>query len=200
MERLTDLFTEQGQSPWLDNLRRGWITSGELGRWVEWGVRGLTSNPTIFQKAIDGSDAYDAQFTDLVTAGASVEDGYWGLVKADIDGALCLLRPVYDESGGADGFVSVEVDPSLARDTERTTAAARSLHQEIGEPNLMVKILGTAEGLPAIRTMIAEGRSINVTLISSSTPAMSGIHWAVAAMLPGRAARVSTLACSGGSA
>ena len=165
--RLVELYDVGGQSPWLDNLRRGWITSGELGEWVGRGIRGLTSNPAIFQKAIEGSADYDDQFGSLVRDGTTVESAYWHLVMSDIEGALAALRPVYDSSGGADGFVSVEVDPSLARDTEGTTNAARELHELIDEPNLMVKIPGTAEGLPSIRQMISEGRSINVTLIFS---------------------------------
>ena len=165
MERIRRLHTEHGQSPWLDNLRRGWITSGELARWVDNGVRGITSNPTIFQKAIDGSADYDDQFADLVRDGGLADDVYWKLVTTDIEDALAVLRPVHDSSGGEDGFVSVEVDPGLARDTSGTITAARQLHEAIDRPNLFVKIPGTAEGLPAIAAMIGEGRSINVTLI-----------------------------------
>ncbi|WP_208028615.1 transaldolase [Rhabdothermincola sediminis] len=165
--RLQQLHDEQGQSPWLDNLKRGWITSGELERWVERGVRGITSNPSIFQKAIESSDAYDVQYRELIESGASVESSYWDLVTDDIRRALAILRPVYDASDGVDGFVSVEVDPGLARDTAATIEAARHLHTTIAQPNLYVKIPGTAEGLPAIRQMIAEGRNINVTLLFS---------------------------------
>ncbi len=167
MTRLHQLSDEQGQSPWLDNLRRGWITSGELRSWIDQGVRGLTSNPSIFQKAIAGSDAYDDQFRRLLAAGGSVTDAYWGLVTTDIESALGLFAPVHEETDGLDGYVSVEVDPSLARDTAGTTAAARALDTQIGAPNLYVKIPGTAEGLPAIEQMISEGRSINVTLLFS---------------------------------
>lgn len=167
MTRLHDLFDEQGQSPWLDNLRRGWITSGELAEWVDKGVRGLTSNPSIFEKAIGGSDDYDEQFGDLVAGGTSVEESYWKLVTTDIESALAIMRPVHDASDGLDGYVSVEVDPGLARDTAGTIAAARGLDTQIAEPNLYVKIPGTAEGLPAIQQMIAERRSINVTLLFS---------------------------------
>ncbi|MGI8939538.1 MAG: transaldolase [Iamia sp.] len=167
MTRLHDLHADQGQSPWLDNLRRSWIDSGELADWVDEGVRGITSNPSIFQKAISGSANYDDQLRECLDGGQSVEEAYWDLVVRDIEGALAILRPVYDASEGGDGFVSVEVAPSLARDTEATTIAARDLHQRIDEPNLYVKIPGTAEGLPAIRTMIGEGRSINVTLLFS---------------------------------
>ena len=167
MTRLHDLFAEHQQSPWLDNLRRGWITSGELQAWVEKGVRGLTSNPSIFEKAIGGSDDYDEQFGDLVRGGRSVEDSYWELVTTDIESALSILRPVYDSSDGLDGYVSVEVDPGLARDTLGTIDAARELHGAIDEPNLYIKIPGTLEGLAAIQEMISEHRSINVTLLFS---------------------------------
>jgi transaldolase len=167
MGRLHDLHTEHDQSPWLDNLKRGWITSGELARWVERGVRGLTSNPTIFQKAIADSPDYDEQFGDLVGGGLSVEESYWALVSSDIEDALRILRPVHDESGGIDGRVSIEVAPELARDTAGTEAAARHLWSAIDEPNLFVKIPGTAEGLPAIRACIGAGISINVTLLFS---------------------------------
>jgi len=163
--KLHDLYHEHGQSPWLDNLRRGWITGGELARWVERGVRGITSNPTIFQRAIDGSDEYDEQYRALTRSGASVEDAYWTMVLDDIRGALAVLRPVHDASDGVDGYVSVEVAPDLARDRDGTVDAARRLHDEVAEPNLFVKVPATAEGVEAIRTLIAEGRSINVTLI-----------------------------------
>ena len=165
-DRLARLL-ELGQSPWLDNLRRGWLTSGELQRWVDRGIRGLTSNPSIFEKAISSGTDDDEQVGDLVAGGTGVVAAYWELVIADIRGALDLLRPVHDASDGLDGFVSVEVAPDLARDSAGTEAAARDLHERIAAPNLYVKIPGTAEGLAPIRQMIAEGRSINVTLIFS---------------------------------
>jgi len=165
MGRLQQLHDEQDQSPWLDNLKRGWITSGEIQRWVDRGVRGITSNPSIFQKAIAAGHDYDDQFRRIAATDASVEDAYWDLVVHDIEEALRILRPVYDSSDGVDGYVSVEVAPSLARDERGTEEAARFLHQRIAEPNLYVKIPATAEGVPAIRTMISEGHSINVTLI-----------------------------------
>jgi transaldolase len=165
MTRLQQLYEEQGQSPWLDNLRRGWITGGELQSRVDRGIRGITSNPSIFQKAMGSGTDYDQQLRDL--AGTSIGDAYWSLVVKDIEDALAILRPVYDDSDGLDGYVSVEVAPSLARDTEGTISAARELHERIAEPNLYVKIPGLAEGTPAIRQMISEGRSINVTLIFS---------------------------------
>ena len=167
MSRLRELFDQQGQSPWLDNLRRGWITSGELQALIDRGVRGITSNPSIFQKAMTGTDDYDEQLGALAGAGHSIEDSYWELVTRDIVDALDLLRPVHEATGGLDGFVSVEVDPSLAADTAGTEDAARHLRNVIGRPNLFVKIPATAEGIPAIRTMVSEGCSVNVTLIFS---------------------------------
>jgi len=167
MSNLHQVFAEQGQSPWLDNIRRGWITGGELQHWVERGVRGLTSNPSIFQKAIQGSVEYDQEFGEAIAAGLDVEASYWKLVTSDIEAALAILRPVYDQSDGLDGYVSVEVDPGLARDTAGTEAAARELHQAIDEPNVYIKIPATAEGLGPITTMISEKRSVNVTLIFS---------------------------------
>ncbi|HEX2849241.1 MAG TPA: transaldolase [Acidimicrobiales bacterium] len=166
MTRLHQLFDEQGQSPWIDNITRAGLRDGSLRRLVDEGIRGVTSNPTIFQKAIAGSDAYDAQFADLLDS-SSVEDAYWTMVFDDIREALRTLRPVHDASKGADGFVSIEVAPSLAYETDATTAAARQFHERIAEPNLLVKIPGTEAGLPSIRQMISEGHSINVTLIFS---------------------------------
>ena len=166
MTRLHELYDQAGQSPWLDNLSRPSIQSGALQHLVDDGIRGVTSNPTIFQKAIMGSDAYDAQFRDLI-ATKPVEDGYWDLVIQDITDALAVLRPVHDGAGGADGFVSIEVSPLIANDTDATITDARRLHERIAQPNLMVKIPATAAGVPAIRQMTAEGRNINITLIFS---------------------------------
>jgi transaldolase len=165
MTKLHDLFQQQGQSPWLDNLRRDWIRDGTLQGWVDKGVRGVTSNPSIFQKAMMAGDAYDTQFGELAGAGKTVDEAYWSMVDTDIRDALAILRPVHDASGGSDGFVSLEVAPALARDTAATTKAARTFHEEIAQPNLMIKIPATAEGVPSIRQMHAEGRNINVTLI-----------------------------------
>ena len=167
MGRLHDLHDQFGQSPWLDNLKREWLESGEIQAWIDRGVRGITSNPAIFQKAIESATEYDEQFRSLVESGRSIEDVYWELVIADIHAALALLRPVHDASDGRDGFVSVEVSPSLAHDTAGTEAAARALDDRIDAPNLLVKIPATRAGIPAIARMIAEGRSINVTLIFS---------------------------------
>jgi transaldolase len=166
MTKLHDLFAREGQSPWLDNLRRDYLRDGHLAQLVADGIRGVTSNPTIFAKAIEGGREYDEQFADLLST-HSVEDAYWELVFTDIRDALGVLRPVHDSSGGGDGFVSIEVAPALAHDTAATTRDARRFHELIDRPNLFVKIPGTVEGLPAIRTMIGEGRSINITLLFS---------------------------------
>lgn len=163
--RLADEF---GQSPWLDNLRRSYLTSGELAAMRDRGVRGLTSNPTIFQKAITGSDDYDHQFAALVRDREStVVEDYWDLVVADIHGACDVFDPTWEGTGGLDGYVSVEVDPGLAHDSSGTEQAARELHERIARRNLMVKIPATEAGVPAIRAMIGEGRNVNVTLIFS---------------------------------
>ncbi len=167
MGRLHDLYDQQGQSPWLDNLRRGWITSGELQEWIDRGVRGLTSNPSIFAKAMIETDDYDNELSTLAEAGTSIEDAYWQLVVGDIRQALALLAPVHEASGGEDGYVSVEVSPTLAHDEAGTVAAARELDDRIEAPNLYIKIPATAEGVPAIQTLVGESRSINVTLIFS---------------------------------
>lgn len=166
MTKLQALYEHFGQSPWLDNLKRSFLTSGELQRQVDAGIRGVTSNPTIFQKAIAGSDEYDAQFRRLLEQ-HPVEDAYWGMVVKDIQDALAVLRPVYDGSDGEDGYVSIEVAPSMAADTEATVNAARHFHEWIAQPNLYVKIPATAQGVPAIRRMVSEGRNINITLIFS---------------------------------
>jgi transaldolase len=167
MERLLTLYHEFGQSPWLDNLKRGYITSGQLSRLTANGIRGLTSNPTIFQKAIQGSADYDEQFGTLARDEHPIIDDYWAMVLRDINSALDVFAPLYHQSYGGDGYVSVEVDPGLAHDSAGTETAARQLHEQIHRPNLMVKIPATAEGVPAIQRMIAEGRNINVTLIFS---------------------------------
>ncbi|HEX5205210.1 MAG TPA: transaldolase [Actinoplanes sp.] len=169
MTPLERLYTEYGQSPWLDNLTRGYLRDGTLARMVAGGIRGVTANPTIFSKAILGSAAYDEQFAALTAAGLPLEDAYWQLVVDDVTAALAVLRPVHDASGGTDGFVSIEVAADLADDTQATLAAARALHERIAAPNLFVKIPATAAGVPAIRAMIAEGRNINITLIFSLT-------------------------------
>jgi transaldolase len=166
MTRLHDLYELQGQSPWLDNLRRDYLRGGTLAELVEEGIRGVTSNPTIFAKAIESGADYDEQFNELL-ASHTVEAAYWELVVTDIREALAILRPVHDASDGVDGFVSLEVAPALAHDTPGTVSAARHFHLLLAAPNLYVKIPATAEGVPAVRTMIGEGRSINITLLFS---------------------------------
>jgi transaldolase len=167
MTRLHQLHHRFGQSPWLDNLTRGDLTSGRLHRLVAQGIRGVTSNPTIIAKAISGSTDYDGQLAALTAAGRDAEASYWSLVTSDLNGALAVLRPIYDDSGGGDGFVSVELAPALAHDTQASVQAAQGLHRRIAAPNLLVKIPATAEGVPAIRQATAEGLSINVTLLFS---------------------------------
>jgi transaldolase len=166
MTRLHDLFNQCGQSAWIDNLSRPSVRGGHLQTLLDEGIRGVTSNPTIFEKAMTGSDAYDEQFASLMRQ-MSVEDAFWEMAIEDVTEACGVLRPLYDASGGGDGYVSLEVSPMLASDTPGTIQSARSLHERIRLPNLLVKIPATAEGVPAIRQMISEGRNINVTLIFS---------------------------------
>jgi transaldolase len=165
--RLADLHAIQGQSPWIDNLQRSFFATGRLESLIASGVRGLTSNPTIFQKAIQGSTDYDEQFASEMGRGLTPAEAYWELVVRDIHSALDSFDHLYRASGGSDGFVSVEVDPSLAHDGPGTLAAGRALHERIARPNVMIKIPATKEGLGAIRTMVSEGRNVNVTLIFS---------------------------------
>lgn len=167
--RLHRLHDEQGQSPWLDDLRRSYLVDGDLRRWVGQGIRGVTSNPTIFQRAIAGSTDYDTQFAALAGEGRPLLAAYWAMVVDDITDALDVLRPVFDSSKGTDGFVSVELAPDVAHDTDASVVAARSLHDRIDAPNLFVKIPATPEGLPAIRQLVADGRNINVTLVFGLT-------------------------------
>ncbi len=164
MSRLEDLYEIAGQSPWLDNLRRDWLHDQQLAELVALGVRGITSNPTIFANAIRGQDTYDDQFRSLAPD-HTVEEAYWVMATTDIQDALAMLRPTYDESDGEDGFVSLEVSPAQAHDTDGTVRDARQLHDSIAQPNLLVKVPATLAGVPAIETLIGEGRSINVTLI-----------------------------------
>jgi transaldolase len=165
MGRLHDLYDQQGQSPWLDNLRRGWMASGELQDWLDRGVRGITSNPSIFAKAMTDTNDYDDELRRLTGEGADIDTAYWELVIADIQQALGLLQPIHESSKGEDGFVSVEVSPTLAHDEAGTVAAARELRSRLTGPNLYVKVPATVEGVPAIATLIGEATSINVTLI-----------------------------------
>ncbi len=159
---------ECGQSYWLDNLARKKIQSGEIhNRVSKQGLRGITSNPAIFNNSISKSDDYDDQILKLKEQGKSTVEIYEGLVLKDIQDACDLLRPVYDESNGLDGYVSLEVSPHLAHDLEGTQNEARRLYKEVNRPNCLIKIPGTREGIPAIEQMLYEGISINVTLLFS---------------------------------
>ena len=156
----------QGQSVWYDSLRRSLVTSGELGRLIaEDGLRGMTSNPAIFEKAIAGSDDYRGVLRRHAAAGLSSLQIYEAIAVEDIQWAADALLPVYEESGGRDGFVSLEVSPHLAHDTEGTVEEALRLAGEVGRRNLMIKVPGTVAGLPAIARLIAEGVNVNVTLL-----------------------------------
>ncbi len=157
-----------GQSPWYDNLARPLLTGGGLAELVkDDGIRGVTSNPTILDKAIGAGEGYDEQLAECARAGMSIEDTYWAVVLDDIVAATEVLRPVFDAQQGGDGFVSVEVAPTLAHDTAGTIAAARSLHDRVDRPNVMIKIPATIEGIPAIEETVAAGITVNVTLIFS---------------------------------
>ena len=158
---------EHGQSPWYDNIRRSLIATGELARMVEEdGLRGVTSNPAIFAKAITGSTDYDEALAEIRSRGpVEAADVYEELAIADIRAAADVLRPVYDATDGADGFVSLEVSPRLAHDTEGSVAEAERLWARVERPNLMVKIPATSEGLSAIRAVIGRGINVNVTLL-----------------------------------
>ncbi|MFI5053083.1 MAG: transaldolase [Acidimicrobiia bacterium] len=159
-----------GQSPWYDNLARPLLTGGGLAKLLaDDGIRGVTSNPTILDKAIGAGEGYDEQLADCARKGLSIEDTYWAVVLDDIVSATDILRPVFDARHGGDGFVSVEVAPTLAHDTVGTIAAAQSLHTRVGRPNVMIKIPATREGIPAIEETIAAGITVNVTLIFSLT-------------------------------
>jgi transaldolase/glucose-6-phosphate isomerase len=163
---------EQGQSIWLDYIRRNLILSGELKRLVEEdGLRGVTSNPTIFEKAIAGSTDYDDAFRALLAKNPNADAGYLyePLAIEDIQMAADVLRSVYDSTHGDDGYVSLEVSPHLAHDTEATINEARRLRAAVGRPNLLIKVPATPEGIPAIEQLIAEGININVTLMFSMT-------------------------------
>jgi transaldolase len=161
-------LADYGQSVWIDYLSRDLIQSGELERMMrEDAVVGVTSNPTIFQKAISQGNAYDAQLRELLEAQDDPREIFIQLAARDVGDACDLLRKVWEEGNGRDGYVSIEVDPTLAYETEATIEQATRLHDLIERPNLLVKIPGTEPGLPAIEEMIARGRSINITLIFS---------------------------------
>jgi transaldolase len=161
-------LADYGQSVWIDFLSRDLLRDGELERRMrEDAVVGVTSNPTIFQKAISAGDAYDEQLREVLQEETDPKEIFLRLAERDIENALDLLRPVWDGGGGRDGYVSMEVDPNFAYDTSSTIDEAQRLHEAIDRPNLFVKIPATEPGLPAIEEMISRGRPINVTLIFS---------------------------------
>jgi transaldolase len=164
----TKLLRDLGQSLWLDNITRELLNSGTLQRYIdELSITGLTSNPTIFDHAIRNSATYDADIAEGWSSASSAEDLFFGLALADLTRAAELFRPVFTRTDGVDGWVSLEVSPLLAHDTNHTLAAARNLHQRGGKPNLFIKIPGTPEGLPAIEAAIFAGVPVNVTLLFS---------------------------------
>jgi transaldolase len=166
--KATELLHNLGQSLWLDNITRDLLNTGTLKRYIdELSVTGLTSNPTIFDNAIKSSTAYDAAIREKLAKGESGEDLFFDLALEDLTRAADLFRPIYDRTDSVDGWVSLEVSPLLAYDTAHTLAAARDLHARAGRPNLLIKIPGTKEGLPAIEEAIFAGIPINVTLLFS---------------------------------
>ena len=165
---LLTIETEYGQSIWMDNLSRDLLESGELAKLITTrGVLGITSNPAIFEKAIVGNAIYDPEIIAGIKAGKSLNDIYESLIFTDICHACDILLPVYEKTQGIDGYVSIEVPPMIATDTASTITEARRYHAAINCPNVMIKIPGTPEGLPAAEQMISEGISINVTLLFS---------------------------------
>jgi len=157
-----------GQSVWLDNIRRELLTSGTLATWIrDLSVTGLTSNPTIFEQAISHGSDYDDAIRRHATEGRSPRDVFFAIALEDITAAADLFRPAYDHSGGLDGFVSLEVSPTLADDTDATIAEAKRLHAAAGRPNVLIKVPGTPAGLHAIEELILAGIPINVTLLFS---------------------------------
>ncbi len=166
--KATETLHDRGQSLWLDNITRDLLETGTLARYIaELSVTGLTSNPTIFDHAIKNSRSYDAAIRKKVSEGQSGEDLFFELALEDLTRAADLFRPIWDRTRGVDGWVSLEVSPLLAHDTGSTLAAAKALHGRAGRPNLLIKIPGTPEGLPAIEEAIFAGIPINVTLLFS---------------------------------
>ncbi len=163
-----DRLVDAGVSIWLDDLSRERLRTGNLAELVESsGVVGVTTNPTIFASALSKGDAYDAQLRELAQSGASLDDAVFAITTDDVRAGADVLRPVYDRTDGVDGRVSIEVDPRLAKDTDGTVASAKALWSTVDRPNVFIKIPATLEGLPAITAVLAEGISVNVTLIFS---------------------------------
>ncbi|PLX43176.1 MAG: transaldolase [Deltaproteobacteria bacterium] len=165
---ILEKLSAAGQAVWFDYIKRSFTESGKLGELVDMGVRGVTSNPSIFEKAIAGSDDYDQAVRALVDSGVTdAEAIYEALALEDIGRAADILKPVYQSTGGADGYVSLEVSPHLAADTDKTILEAERLFAELGKENVMIKVPATPAGIPAIEELIAKGININVTLIFS---------------------------------
>jgi len=163
--RLEQLFLACGQAPWLDTLSRDNIEDGSLKALIAEGVRGVTSNPSIFEKAISGSVKYDSELATLAARGASVDDAYWQLVVGDIQSAADLFGDLHGASGGSDGFVSVEIDPRLADETAASIDAGKALFARVDRKNVMIKVPATPAGIPVIEELLASGINVNVTLI-----------------------------------
>ena len=163
-DRISEL-RRLGQSVWLDQIDRDMIRTGRLEQLRDSGVSGVTANPTIFAKALEGSDVYASDIGRRLDRGMDAESILWDLLVEDVQAAADIFRPTFDREQGRDGFVSIEVSPEIAGDTDKTIAAARDLRRRVARPNVMVKIPATPSGLPAIEAMIAEGANINVTLI-----------------------------------
>ncbi|MFZ5449499.1 MAG: transaldolase [Thermodesulfobacteriota bacterium] len=182
-----------GQSIWLDYIRRQMIDSGELKKFIdEDGLKGVTSNPAIFEKAIAGSDDYNQAIRTLALAGKSIQEIYQVLTVEDVGRAADLFRPLHDHLHGQDGFVSLEVNPHLAHDTQGTIAEARRLWQALNRPNVLIKVPATKAGLPAIRQLISEGVNVNVTLLFG-LPRYKEVAEAYLSGLEARAATGATL-------
>jgi transaldolase len=162
-----DKLTGLGQSAWLDYLRRSYLESGQMQNRIEQGVRGVTSNPSIFNNAISKHDDYDDQIAGMVAEGKGTRQIYEALVIQDIQRTCDLFRPLFDRTDGADGYVSLEASPSLARDTQGTIEEVAHFHDSVDRPNLMIKIPATKEGYPAIQEMLSRGVNINITLMFS---------------------------------
>ena len=199
--KATQLLHDQGQSLWLDNITRDLLNSGTLKRYIdELSVTGLTSNPTIFDHALKNSTAYDVAIRDHRAEGKSTEDLFFDLALDDLTRAADLFRTVFDRTNGVDGWVSLEVSPSLAHDTATTIAAAKELSARAQRPNLFIKIPGTKEGLPAIEDAIFAGVPVNVTLlfsrehyVAAAEAYLRGIERRIAAGLNPRVGSVASM-------
>ncbi|MFW6106942.1 MAG: transaldolase, partial [bacterium] len=197
----TARLKELGQSLWLDNITRDLLTSGTLRRYLdEFSVTGLTSNPTIYRRAVNESSAYDAAIGKFAEQGESEEDLFFEMAIDDLTEAADLLRPIFERTCGVDGWVSLEVSPLLAHDTESTIAVAKDLYARAGRPNLFIKIPGTREGLPAVEDAIFGGVPVNVTLlfsrehyIAAAEAYLRGIERRIAAGLAPNVASVASL-------